>query len=569
MRTVEESVIHRGRVELLLDLLNQLGVSLESGLLADEGRVRGVCQLNDARLNLLQGATLVAEGNCDNLARLVRRDSGGETIGRVSTGGSANVDNGGGHSQVLGLVGSRGRGILLGERRRDVLALRGEGVGDSALERKILLLGRNSGLDGRLSRLADALVGSSASNSLLGGRWLSRHLVAMAEWRNSGRVFEGGRDRRSGGVLVQKGCVLRRRRSVVDGFVVCKGRGRGLSCLGGGEQTGDSERSAVSEWIGGTSFRVKRWLLDVIDVVNLFPITVIVCGLRRAKKLLSLGRKTSRMIQVRLADGLCSVLSQLGWEVNRSSLFLQTSLLGLLILLLLIVVFNDTTSSRNCILATLRHKAKILFVGDVRNHFDVVDRLWNSVENSRWYASKYTFPSRVWRSVCHRDDRALHFPGRVTGSGVTAENVLRRSWRRRARSVGRSGRGGRQRLLEDLPGTWSRRQRSRRKPAIRTTSTWFHSWNKAYQAHVSIISSVYQPLVFLKAAQRIVLGKNAVANKHARRSVLKASDMRDLVRHCAGWEEGIKKVMRRETKVKRERKHGFMCEENPQSASKP
>jgi hypothetical protein len=69
----------------------------------------------------------------------------------------------------------------------------------------------------------------------------------MAEWRNSGRVFEGGRDRRSGGVLVQKGCVLRRRRSVVDGFVVCKGRGRGLSCLGGGEQTGDSERSAVSE----------------------------------------------------------------------------------------------------------------------------------------------------------------------------------------------------------------------------------------------------------------------------------------------------------------------------------
>jgi hypothetical protein len=170
MRTVEESVIHRGRVELLLDLLNQLGVSLESGLLADEGRVRGVCQLNDARLNLLQGATLVAEGNCDNLARLVRRDSGGETIGRVSTGGSANVDNGGGHSQVLGLVGSRGRGILLGERRRDVLALRGEGVGDSALERKILLLGRNSGLDGRLSRLADALVGSSASNSLLGGR---------------------------------------------------------------------------------------------------------------------------------------------------------------------------------------------------------------------------------------------------------------------------------------------------------------------------------------------------------------------------------------------------------------
>jgi hypothetical protein len=89
-------------------------------------------------------------------------------------------------------------------------------------------------------------------------------------------------------------------------------------------------------------------------------------------------------------------------------------------------------------------------------------------------------------------------------------------------------------------------------------STWFHSWYKAYQAHVSIISGVYQPLVFLKAAHRIALWKNAVANKHARRSVLKASDMWDLVRHCAGCKEGRKKVMRRETKVKRERKDGFM-----------
>jgi hypothetical protein len=160
---------------------------------------------------------------------------------------------------------------------------------------------------------------------------------------------------------------------------------------------------------------VKRGGIDVVDVIDsvslldvfgvldsldLIPITVVVCGLRRAKELLSLRRKTTNaqtggVIHVGLTDGLCSVLGLLGRHVDRGSLLSHTSLFGLFILLFLVVVFNDTTDSGNCIRTAQRYKAKILFVRGVRNHRYVVDRLWNSIENSRRYASKYTFPSRV------------------------------------------------------------------------------------------------------------------------------------------------------------------------------
>jgi hypothetical protein len=144
-------------------------------------------------------------------------------------------------------------------------------------------------------------------------------------------------------------------------------------------------------------------LLDVFGVlgsVDVIPITVVVCGLGRAKELLSLRRKTTNaqtrgVVHVGLTDGLCSVLGLLGRHVDRGSLLSHTSLLSLFILMLLVVVFNDTADSGNCILTAQRHKAKILFVRGVRNHCYVVDRLWNSFENSRRYASKYTFPSRV------------------------------------------------------------------------------------------------------------------------------------------------------------------------------
>jgi hypothetical protein len=141
---------------------------------------------------------------------------------------------------------------------------------------------------------------------------------------------------------------------------------------------------------------VKGGLLDVLDVCR---ITVIVCGLGRAKELVSFGRKTSGtrdgvVLQVRLADGLCCVLSQLGRQVDRGSLLFETSLLGLLILSLLMILFNDTTDSRDSVLAAQGHEAKIVFVTGMRNHCNVVDGLWNSFENSRRYASKYTVPSR-------------------------------------------------------------------------------------------------------------------------------------------------------------------------------
>jgi hypothetical protein len=70
VRAVEESVVHGGRLEFLLDLLDVLGVSLEDGLLADEGRVRRVCHLDDTRLDFLNRAAFVAEGNSDGLTGL-------------------------------------------------------------------------------------------------------------------------------------------------------------------------------------------------------------------------------------------------------------------------------------------------------------------------------------------------------------------------------------------------------------------------------------------------------------------------------------------------------------------
>ena len=195
---------------------------------------------------------------------------------------------------------------------------------------------------------------------------------------------------------------------------------------------------------------MKGGLLDVLDVLDVCRITLVVCGPGRAKELVSFGRKTSGtrdgvVLQVRLADGLCCVLGQLGRQVDRGSLLLETSLLGLLILSLLMILFNDSTDSRNGVLTAQGHEAKIVVVTVVRNHFYVVDRLRNGFENSRRYASKNTVPSCSRRLLCHRDDRVL----RATGSGVAAEDVPRGSWRGRARS----GIGGRQQLPEDLRGT--------------------------------------------------------------------------------------------------------------------
>jgi hypothetical protein len=202
-------------------------------------------------------------------------------------------------------------------------------------------------------------------------------------------------------------------------------------------------------------------LLDgfgVLDSIDVTPITVVVCGLRRAKELLSLRRETTnaqtgRMVHVRLTDGLSSVLGLLGRHVDRGSLLSNTSLLGLFILLFLVVVFDDTTDSGNCILTAQGHEGKTNFVRGVRNHCYVVDRLWNSVENSRRYASKYTFPGRVRRPLCHRDNEVLWFSKRAAGGGVAAEDVPRGSWRSRARAGRRSGKVGRQWFPEDLART--------------------------------------------------------------------------------------------------------------------
>jgi hypothetical protein len=249
VRAVEESVVHGGRLEFLLDLLDVLGVSLEDGLLADEGRVGWVGHLHDARIDLLNRAAFVAEGNGNGFAGLDRSGlllgGGRKAIGGVGVGGSTNVDNVGGHTE---LVVSRRGSILLGQRGRNLLALRSKNIRKGALEREVLLLGRSGGLDRRLRRLAVALVGKSASSGLLGRGWLSRHPVASAGRMKSGRVFQGRKRRRRGcGMLVQEGCVLRRQRSAVDDFAVRRGRGDGFSCLGRGEQTGEFERSAVSE----------------------------------------------------------------------------------------------------------------------------------------------------------------------------------------------------------------------------------------------------------------------------------------------------------------------------------
>lgn len=132
----------------------------------------------------------------------------------------------------------------------------------------------------------------------------------------------------------------------------------------------------MSEGVDRVAFGVKGRLLDGSGVV---PVTVVVDRLRRAKKLLSLRWKTNGTgaegtVHVRAANGLRSVLSLLGREVNRSSLFLDTSLL---ILLLFVVLFDDTTHSRACVLRARRHEAKIIFSSGTRSHAYVVGILRN------------------------------------------------------------------------------------------------------------------------------------------------------------------------------------------------
>jgi hypothetical protein len=158
---------------------------------------------------------------------------------------------------------------------------------------------------------------------------------------------------------------------------------------------------------------VKRRLLDVVREM---PVTVVVDRLRRAKDLLGLGWKTSGSwadggVHVRSADRLCCVLSLLGRQIDRSSLLLERRFLlldvTLLVLLILIVLFNDPTNSRDCILAALRHEAKIFVSSGTRSHCYVVDILRDGSKNPRRYASEYTFPGRVAGLRCHQDDRFL------------------------------------------------------------------------------------------------------------------------------------------------------------------
>lgn len=56
---VEESAVHRPRLELLLNLLHDLRVGLKGGLLTHEGRVGLVCHLDNTRLNLLDRTALI------------------------------------------------------------------------------------------------------------------------------------------------------------------------------------------------------------------------------------------------------------------------------------------------------------------------------------------------------------------------------------------------------------------------------------------------------------------------------------------------------------------------------
>ena len=68
LRAVEEVAVHRRRLELLVDLLDELRVGLEGGLLANEGRVGLVGHLDDTRLDFLDWAALVTESDGDCLA---------------------------------------------------------------------------------------------------------------------------------------------------------------------------------------------------------------------------------------------------------------------------------------------------------------------------------------------------------------------------------------------------------------------------------------------------------------------------------------------------------------------
>lgn len=98
LRAAEESRSHGRRLKLLLDLLDDLGVGLKDSLLADEGRVGGVCHLDDSRLDLLDGAAAVTEGDGDGLSRVASRSlvfsilgGGSEAVARVGVGSSANI----------------------------------------------------------------------------------------------------------------------------------------------------------------------------------------------------------------------------------------------------------------------------------------------------------------------------------------------------------------------------------------------------------------------------------------------------------------------------------------------
>jgi len=196
LRAAEQSRSHGRKLKLLLDLLDDLGVGFEDSLLSDKGRVRGVCHLDNSRLDLLDGAAAVTKGDGDGLAGVVGGSlvfdilsGSSEAVAGVGVGSSANIKDVSRQSSRL-VVGRRW-GVLLGGRGRNILAhtLRGESIGQGALDRRFLLLGRGSRLDRRLGGLAVALVEMSTSGSLLGGGLLGRHLVACADRRKSRRVF--------------------------------------------------------------------------------------------------------------------------------------------------------------------------------------------------------------------------------------------------------------------------------------------------------------------------------------------------------------------------------------------